>query len=374
LNRDQGHTDLTKYSRQCAHHLGIKNEKNFEPLMNIKIKEAMTKDLLTVAPYIPLHTVIKKLQETRHSCVLVQKFNKLLGIFTERDVVNVLAQFPYHSPNELGAIETFMSQELHTITEFEDIETARTLMKKKKVRQLPVLSLKNEVVGIITQGDIVKADTLLLQENANILEQQVEQRTRQLAIANARLTRLSLMDSLTELGNRRSMDEDIKQIHAIYERTNRPYAITLVDIDFFKNYNDNYGHPSGDKVIQNVAEYLRNSCRLTDKVYRYGGEEFLILMPDTDTSGLQCAVNRLVTGFSNLNIPHQYSPFKSVTISAGCCSVQSGAHENWQDIITTADDLLYQAKNAGRNQAHFQPHSTSFRAVESATIYTLPAN
>jgi diguanylate cyclase (GGDEF)-like protein len=198
-----------------------------------------------------------------------------------------------------------------------------------------------------------------LREQNLALEQQVRSRTLQVAkinsdlqLANQRLRQLSFTDALTGIPNRRQFDELLAHEIQSAAQTGAWFSLALVDIDFFKGFNDAYGHPKGDRCLKRVASALNEQLRDTrDWVFRYGGEEFAILLPNTDPSVALVVVERLRAAVERLGIPHEHSSIsKVVTISAGMISRQPKPDTTALEILTDADLSLYQAKNAGRNR------------------------
>jgi diguanylate cyclase (GGDEF)-like protein len=125
--------------------------------------------------------------------------------------------------------------------------------------------------------------------------------------------------------------------------------VALLDIDYFKKYNDHYGHQQGDDALKQVANHLKNCIRETDSLYRYGGEEFLILMPETTSQEAMVPLQRIINELGKLSIAHEKSPFEQLTISAGAaCS--NHQLTGWREVIELADRRLYDAKSRGRNQ------------------------
>lgn len=166
------------------------------------------------------------------------------------------------------------------------------------------------------------------------------------------LESLASLDGLTGIPNRRRFDETLDAEWRRAVRSGRPLSIVMMDIDFFKQYNDNYGHGAGDECLIKVAACI-SSCvnRPGDLVARYGGEEFVALLPLTDLKGATIIAERLVTDVSQLLLPHSHSSVADhITISAGCATaipIQDASQEN---LLQVADILLYQAKNEGRNR------------------------
>ena len=185
------------------------------------------------------------------------------------------------------------------------------------------------------------------------LEQQVKERTDELAIANDKLQELANKDGLTQLFNRRSFEQALEENWLHQLRTNTPLTLAILDVDFFKRFNDNYGHPEGDECLRQLARVLEASVRRqTDMVARYGGEEFVVLMPHTTlTAGIQ-VMNGVREALKRQAIPHTFSDVADVvTISIGVASTEHlpGASTP-AELLTLADMGLYRAKQDGRDR------------------------
>ncbi|MCK9397138.1 MAG: diguanylate cyclase [Methylobacter sp.] len=156
-------------------------------------------------------------------------------------------------------------------------------------------------------------------------------------------------DSLTDICNRRFFDAHYEIAVADAKRQKHPLSVFMVDIDFFKSYNDYYGHIAGDNIIKQVAGALKSQLsRATDIVARYGGEEFVLVMPYLPQKIAEQFAEKLRSAVFNLGIPHiNSSPFHRITISVGLCT---GIPENDDNLLNKADAALYQAKLKGRNQ------------------------
>lgn len=180
---------------------------------------------------------------------------------------------------------------------------------------------------------------------------QLESSQRELRRANAELSRLSLEDGLLHIGNRRALEMDLEQADGIYQRYERSYAVALIDVDQFKSYNDTHGHPAGDRVLREVADVTQASIRDSDRVYRYGGEELLVFMPETDEGDAARLAERLRSSVEQLACEHEASSHKVVTLSIGAASPQTlkDSARGWRDVIRAADAALYAAKRDGRN-------------------------
>jgi len=190
-----------------------------------------------------------------------------------------------------------------------------------------------------------------LLEQAN-LRQKLESANRRLAVVIKELQRLVSIDGLTQVANRRCLDEYLEQEFKRSCREKIPISLVLCDIDFFKKYNDNYGHQEGDLCLQAVAQSISKATnRPADLVARYGGEEFVIVLPNTDQEGgMNIAVNATEL-VRSLQIPHDYSEVAPyVTISCGVATLFPHQHTQAINLLLkSADRALYVAKAEGRN-------------------------
>jgi len=188
------------------------------------------------------------------------------------------------------------------------------------------------------------------------LETQLNKHRQKLESNNHRLKKLLRLDTLTSLANRRYFNEALEQEwqKALYQHTS--LTVVMIDVDFFKAYNDFYGHQVGDVCLKWVAKALKNAlCRSSDLVARYGGEEFVALLPGCEREGAVCLAERFCTQVQNLKIPHEKSELacRCVTISAGVASLLPTEQHSPQTLLRAADNALYAAKAAGRNQVSF---------------------
>ncbi|HKZ46127.1 MAG TPA: diguanylate cyclase [Thermodesulfobacteriota bacterium] len=178
------------------------------------------------------------------------------------------------------------------------------------------------------------------------LEQEHKKNAEQLAAMNAELSRmyeetkaLSLQDPLTGLANRRMMNIELERSIEGVKRSGSPLSILMMDIDYFKKYNDTHGHPAGDSLLAAIAKVLTEEVRGADLVARYGGEEFFVLLPDTDLNGACNAAER---------IRKAVSMSLGVTVSIGAAAYRK--EEKMDELIYRADAALYRAKEGGRNR------------------------
>jgi len=201
----------------------------------------------------------------------------------------------------------------------------------------PLLGLVHEPIGIVEQ---FKDITERKHYEAELMK------------ANSVLERLATLDGLTQLANRRCFDDTMKKEWRRARRENQPLSVILCDVDYFKLYNDHYGHQEGDECLKAVATCLHDSLlRPADFIARYGGEEFVIILPNTDTAGAQKVAENLRKAVLALRREHKLSKVNDyVTLSFGAASaVPEKKGIGFEDLIKSADDCLYTSKQVGRN-------------------------
>ncbi|HSH23300.1 MAG TPA: diguanylate cyclase [Acidimicrobiales bacterium] len=164
------------------------------------------------------------------------------------------------------------------------------------------------------------------------------------------LARLACTDPLTQLRNRLSLHDDLQALHARSRRYGRNYCLAMCDVDLFKAYNDTVGHQGGDDVLRAMGATLAAHARQGDGVYRYGGEEFLVILPEQAPEAAAVAGERLRWAVEELQIPHPRAPGGVVTLSVGIAAFDPAHEVTAEELLTEADLALYRAKEAGRNR------------------------
>jgi diguanylate cyclase (GGDEF)-like protein len=250
-------------------------------------------------------------------------------------------------------------------------ETARALRSARHDEWIPIIFLsahegdQNLQRAIESGGDdylvkpvsfVVLSAKIRAMQRIDEMRQRLVAVSRDLAAANRELERLSRLDGLTGLANRRHFDAYLSQEMARARRTCDPVGLLLCDVDHFKAFNDRYGHQAGDDCLRQVAAAIASCCgRALDLAARYGGEELALILPSTPLSGLDKVAQDVVHAVGALQLPHLGSTTAPhVTVSVGGYALVPGPDTMPEDLISPADQALYRAKRLGRNRAIVQ--------------------
>lgn len=240
-------------------------------------------------------------------------------------------------------------------------ETTRLIREWLAGHWIPIIFVtglnedENYREGIEAGGDdylIKPVSFMILKAKIRAMERIADMRN-QLHQLNAELEALSQLDSLTQIYNRRTFNEFAQQQWALAKRHQQPISTLMIDVDHFKLFNDHYGHPAGDACLKKVTQAIR-SClhRTTDILGRYGGEEFIVLLPETDANGAMHVAQSIGEAISGLQLRHDVSPTDScVTASIGGATCLRTTGHDLEELIKNADRALYKAKRAGRNRS-----------------------
>ena len=184
-------------------------------------------------------------------------------------------------------------------------------------------------------------------------KQKLTQTNQQLSAANRELKEFASLDPLTKIANRRQLDEVRALEWRRCLREQHPYSVVLIDVDYFKPYNDNYGHQQGDEALVQVAQALvATTKRASDLVARYGGEEFAVVLPNINLASARLMADKMISAVAALKIKHEFSAVASyITISAGVACAKPSQHSQPSGLFAEADKALYLAKSRGRNQS-----------------------
>ncbi len=241
------------------------------------------------------------------------------------------------------------------LDEVSGLEICNTIRKKLKDKYIYIIM----ITGKKTKDDVVEAlregadDYLIKPFNFEELRVRIEAGERIINYQNhlknnyIKLYEASLIDTLTKIYNRKTILDKLNSEFQRAKRLNNNLSVIMCDIDYFKKINDSYGHIIGDKILENIGEILKTNLRLYDSAGRYGGEEFLLILPDTDTNTAYKVADRIKKYLENNHL--KVGKFSiPVTMSFGISS--SSGKKSISELIDNADKQLYKAKRAGRNR------------------------
>ena len=296
------------------------------------------------------------------------------ALSNEKDIEFHYCQDPSKAIKLASEINTTVILQDIVMSEIDRLMMVRYFRENKATAQIPIIvlstkdeaTLKREAFKLGANDYIVKLpDKIELiariryhsQAYINQLEKDaafraLEKSRLKLAEANRILQKLSSLDSLTGISNRRIFDETLKKEWSRSLRNEKSLGLVMLDIDFFKLYNDHYGHQSGDDCLKKVAKCLASTIhRDTDFLARYGGEEFSVILPDTDLNGAVKVAEKMRLAIKNLRIEHAKSNISDVvSISLGVSAVLPSKTTVPEVLLATADQALYKAKEEGRDR------------------------
>ena len=246
------------------------------------------------------------------------------------------------------------------------IEATQKIRELTKMDWFPIIFLTTRdddqafANGIMAGGDayLLKPinpprlqHTIIAMERIYAMRQKLKLAQQELQKLNQELQHLSLHDALTGLANRRHFDNVLQQQFAWSKRNKSPLSLIICDVDFFKNYNDSYGHQQGDECLSSVGKILKAQAkRPTDLACRYGGEEFTVVLPETNLQGGRSVAESIRRAVFEQAIPHSGSKVADrVSLSLGLATY-NGQYRQAQQLIEAADGALYRAKEHGRNR------------------------
>ena len=232
-------------------------------------------------------------------------------------------------------------------------EVCKILKSSSKTRDIPIIfvTAKNDVIDEEYGLNLGAIDYIKKPFHPAIIKIRVKNNI-DLKIKSDKLEELSMCDALTGIPNRRFFQDAYDKKYKEVLRDGKRVALMMVDVDYFKLYNDNYGHWQGDDCLKKVASALRKTLkRPTDMVARYGGEEFVIILKEVDKEGAKTVAESLVKAVEQMKIPHAHSSVSEfVTISVGVALKEVDEEISQEELVKLADEQLYCAKESGRNR------------------------
>jgi diguanylate cyclase (GGDEF)-like protein len=209
----------------------------------------------------------------------------------------------------------------------------------------------NRIYGFYSNMLVLNWEKDARAEESTALARNLSERNAELDEVRKRLTEQARVDELTGLNNRRALNERLESELKRSSRFSSPLSVIMIDVDYFKNYNDNNGHPAGDVVLQRLATVLKDTAnRAGDVVARYGGEEFMLVLPATDAIAVHAVAVRIRQALSEQAIEHRSSSVsKFVTVSQGLATTNPDERLSSDELVARADKALYAAKGGGRD-------------------------
>jgi diguanylate cyclase (GGDEF)-like protein len=319
--------DMRKANKQLS--TGVLSTEITVPLSN-SIREMYYGDMAVSARVEEYLDIAQKLQSNISSEDKLT-YLKLLDTKSEpllTDLHKVVQQYQLEGEERIGKIERLeLIVWLATIT---------ALM-------LEILFIFKPMAVLVTASLTMKNRVL---EN---LERLVEQRTSKLAIANKKLKQIAEIDPLTKLKNRLTLESDLDNLIKVSRQNHVPFALCMIDIDWFKKINDSFGHPTGDHVLKEVAKIMSKTTREYDHLYRVGGEEFVLVLNRVESEEAVSILEKLRIAFETYKFQFENNVF-NITVSIGYYHSAQFTISSVKEAILLVDQALYRAKNNGRNR------------------------
>jgi len=290
--------------------------------------------------------VVVQMAKERTEAVVIVSGMRPVGILTERDVVRLSRALLARELDPATTLGEVMSQPPFMVALESTVEDALQFCDARHIRHAVVVDQDGNLAGLLTQGALLRAHAQLLAQERRSLGPAIERETRRLKRQTLQLEKLANRDALTQVGNRRALAEEL---HALeHSRRSEPCSVLMLDLDQFKAFNDRYGHLAGDEALRMVATTLKAALRGPDKVFRYGGEEFVVILHHANAEGARATAQRLIDAIAALGLRHESTALGVMTVSAGVAQVHD--HGPMHESLKRADEALYAAKQGGRNQ------------------------
>ena len=289
--------------------------------------------------------VIKLIKENNVDSLIIKDSDENhIGIFTTKDFVNII-----HKNKELDIpIKEYMSSPLVTLHCDATISEAMDFIKEKHFKRVVIIDKDKKVIGIISQKELLR---VVYNKWIDIIKKEgtkISKANEKLLKTKSELEEIASLDFLTQIYNRQKfeafLEYEIKK-HSRYE--DGIFSLFLIDLDFFKEVNDNYGHLKGDFVLQEIAKILKICSRNTDLIARWGGEEFVILLPHTNIDDALLVAEKLRATIEQHN-------FDNIQVTCSIGISHSHKNDTKETIFKRADRALYKAKELGRNRIEME--------------------
>jgi diguanylate cyclase (GGDEF)-like protein len=279
------------------------------------------------------------------SIIMIDDENKAIGIFTTKDFINLINI----NADLLKPICDYMTKPVYTLNEHSTISQAIDFIRDKHFKRIVITNDNDEITGILTQKELLR---IIYNKWIDFIKEEgskISKINEDLISKANKLEEKASFDFLTKLYNRRKFNSFLEyEISKANRYKEQYFSLLLVDIDHFKNVNDTFGHLVGDNVLQEVSKILTICSRDSDIVARWGGEEFILMLPQTNTEQAYLVAQKLRATIEK----HKFDDVKHITCSIGVG--QFHKNENKDNLFKRVDDALYKAKRSGRNRVEIE--------------------
>ena len=343
----------------------LKYLKPVSPATEVETKEPISED----ADDTKKHSVLVVDDENSNIAALTHILSPEYAIYAAKDGQRAISAVEKYMPDVI-LLDIIMS-------EMDGYDVIAALKSSDKTQKIPVIFIS----GLSGAGDEEKglalgaSDYIAKPFSSSIVKLRVQNQIRMLDQLRT-IERISLLDQSTDLPNRRSFETRLELEWHRSHRDNSPFSVLMLDVDNFKNYNDTYGHQQGDVALRAIARVLKETLmRPTDFAARWGGEEFVVLLPDTDFFGSIEVSERIRKSAEARSIPDPSGMETSITVSIGANTWTHDLSNTVDDLIAGADMALYAAKKAGRNRIrHYRDHDINTTEDKRKIIFIVDDN
>lgn len=294
----------------------------------------------------PMDEVLAYMRDAPADCVIIEKESKAVGIITSKDILKFIDGDRCHEV-EAGSV---MSAPIETMASTASINDALDFIKRKHYKRIVVVDEQGEIMGVISQQDLISRTYLKWSQLVNEHFHQFEELNTILHQKNKHLAKLATRDALTGANNRHMFAEHYAKESAAAKRYKNQLSLVMMDLDHFKKINDTYGHNIGDYVLKTFASIVMKTIREADIFARWGGEEFVLLLKNIgcdEAFGVAEKIRKEVEAYV-------FDEAERVTCSIGICEIMEG--EELEAAVQRADSALYESKRRGRNQTCLSFH------------------
>lgn len=289
-----------------------------------------------------MKSAISSLKGSSNDCIIAVEEDEPVGILTSKDILRY-----FNAGEDSATVRDYMSSPLQTLTVGTPIKEAMKFVNEMHFKRVVVVDTNGKLAGIVSQQELISQTYLRWSNLVKEHYHEVEELSQILEQQNKQLASLATKDRLTGVNNRHMFEEQFEKEEAYAVRYNEPLHLIILDIDYFKKVNDTFGHMVGDSVLKEFAQTIEKNSRSSDFFARWGGEEFVLLLRNTDDDNAFNVADKL-----RLHIQeYPFDTVGNVTCSIGMCRVDPKLSLN--ENLSRADEALYLSKSQGRNTVNF---------------------